>query len=272
MDEFVLPPLLGPDDPPPAVVVNEAGAAPVVLACDHAGNAVPERLADLGLTEDDLADHIAWDAGAAEVARLLARRLDAPAVLAGYSRLVIDCNRAPGHETSIAKASHGVVVPGNLGLSTAEIAQRQAEIFRPYHAAIDRLLARPRPDRLAPAFITIHSFAPVLDGIARPWHVGVLWADDPRIARPLMDRLDGALLGPDGGPLVVGDNAPYSGKLEYGYTTKVHAAGAGLASVLIEIRADLIADPDGVDRMAEIVGGALEDVLADPAIFAPGRG
>jgi predicted N-formylglutamate amidohydrolase len=272
MHSSALPPLLGPGDPPAVIVVNEAGAAPLVLACDHAGNAVPERLADLGLTADDLADHIAWDEGAAEVARRLALRLDAPAALAGYSRLVIDCNRAPGHETSIAKASHGVAVPGNLGLSAAEVEQRQAEVFWPYHAAIDRLLARPRSDGLAPAFVTIHSFTPVLDGIARPWHVGVLWSDDPRIAVPLMARLEGVLLGPDGEPIVVGDNAPYSGKLEYGYTTKVHAADAGLASVLVEIRADLVADPDGVDRMAEVIGGALQDVFADRSIFRVGRG
>jgi predicted N-formylglutamate amidohydrolase len=256
-----LPPLLGRDDPPAVVVVNEGGRAPLVLACDHASNAVPERLAGLGLTRDHLEGHIAWDAGAAEVARLLAVRLDAPAVLAGFSRLVIDCNRAPDHETSIAKASHGVLVPGNLGLGAADAARREAEIFRPYHAAIDRLLARPRGDGRVPAFVTIHSFTPVLEGVARPWHIGVLWADDPRIPVPLMARLEAV---PD---LVVGDNVPYSGKLQYGYTTKVHAADAGLASALIEIRADLIADPDGVERMAVIVGDALAEVLADPAIY-----
>jgi predicted N-formylglutamate amidohydrolase len=265
-DQFDLPPLLGRDDPPAVHVINEDGRAPLVLACDHASNAVPERLGDLGLGPDRLSDHIAWDRGAAEVARLLAVRLEAPAVLAGFSRLVIDCNRDPANDTSIAKASHGVLVPGNVGLSAAEVAQRRAEIFEPYHAAIERLLARPRADGRVPAFVTIHSFTPVLDGVARPWHLGVLWADDPRIAVPLMRRLDQV---PD---LVVGDNLPYSGKLQYGYTTKVHAEDAGLASVLIEIRDDLIEDPEGVDRMAGIVGDALADVLADPSIYRVRRG
>jgi len=260
-DDPDMPPLLGRNDPPAVSVVNEAGRAALVLACDHAGNAVPDRLARLGLAKGHLEDHVAWDRGAAEVARLLAVRLDAPAVLSGFSRLVIDCNRAPDNHASIAKASHGVLVPGNLGLSAADIEQRRAEIFRPYHAAIGRLLARPRSDGRAPAFVTVHSFTPVLEGVARPWHIGVLWAEDPRIPVPLMARLDAV---PD---LIVGDNAPYSGKLQYGYTTKVHAEDAGLASALIEIRADLISDPDGVDRMAEIIGSALEDVLADPAIY-----
>jgi predicted N-formylglutamate amidohydrolase len=265
-DDFELPPLLGRNDPPAAAVVNEGGRAPVVIACDHASNAVPDRLARLGLDRGQLEDHIAWDRGAAEVARLLAVRLDAPAVLSGFSRLVIDCNRAPDHDDSIAKASHGVLVPGNLGLNRADIEQRRAEIFRPYHSAIDRLLAKPRYDGRASAFITIHSFTPVLEGIARPWHVGVLWADDPRLPVPLMARLDAA---PD---LIVGDNVPYSGKLHYGYTTKVHAEEAGLASALIEIRADLISDPDGVDKMAEIIGGALVEVLTDPAIYRAREG
>jgi predicted N-formylglutamate amidohydrolase len=256
-----LPRLLGRNDPPAVAVVNEGGGAPLVLACDHASNAVPDRLARLGLAQYHLDDHIAWDSGAAEVARLLAVRLEAPAVLSGFSRLVIDCNRAPDNDTSIAKASHGVLVPGNLGLTAADIEQRQAEIFRPYHAAIDRLLTRPRADGRAAAFVTVHSFTPALEGVARPWHVGILWAEDPRIPVPLMARLEAV---PD---LIVGDNVPYSGKLQYGYTTKVHAEDAGLASALIEIRADLISDPDGVDQMAEVIGAALEDVLADPAIY-----
>jgi predicted N-formylglutamate amidohydrolase len=255
------PPLLGRNDPPAVTVVNERGAAPIVLACDHASHAVPDRLAGLGLHPDQLEDHIGWDRGAAEVARLLAVRLDAPAVLSGFSRLVIDCNRDPAHDSSIAKASHGVLVPGNLGLRAAEVEQRRAELFRPYHAAIDRPIARPRADGKVPAFVTIHSFTPVLEGVARPWHIGVLWAHDPRISVPLMARLEAV---PD---LVVGDNQPYSGKLQYGYTTKVHAEDVGLASALIEIRADLISDPEGVDRMAEIVGGARVEVLADPAIY-----
>jgi predicted N-formylglutamate amidohydrolase len=87
--------LLDLEDPPPFTVINPDGRFPLVLVCDHASNAVPAALKQLGLGQGELARHIAWDIGAAGVTRRLAARLDAPAVLCGYSRLVIDCNRPP---------------------------------------------------------------------------------------------------------------------------------------------------------------------------------
>ena len=109
-------PLLGPDDPPPFTLFNPEGQAPLVLVCDHASNAIPAGLDQLGLGPAELTQHIAWDIGAAGVARRLALRLDAPAVLGGYSRLVVDCNRAPGDATSIVEISDGIVIPGNRAL------------------------------------------------------------------------------------------------------------------------------------------------------------
>src|SRR4051812_43865122 len=85
--------LLAPDEPAPFETLNPSGAAPVLLVCDHASRAVPRALGKLGLDDALLLRHIGWDIGAAEVTRDLVRRLDAPAVLSGYSRLVVDCNR-----------------------------------------------------------------------------------------------------------------------------------------------------------------------------------
>lgn len=251
-------PLLGPHDPPPFEIVNGDGAAPVIFVCDHASNAVPGALGDLGIGADELIRHIGWDIGAARVTRLLARRFDAAAVLCGYSRLVIDCNRKPGHETWIATESDGTAVPGNLDLSSDEIGRRESEIFRPYHAAISRVVAPRRADGGAPAFVAIHSFTPEMDGVPRPWQVSVLWGEDPRLAVPLIERLR------TDPSLTVGDNEPYSGRQHYGYTIEAHAGAAGLANVLIEIREDQIRDEAGGERFARIVGDALEDVLDDP--------
>lgn len=95
MDEADLSsePLLAADEPPAYEVVNAVGAGSAVLVCDHASNRIPRRLGTLGLASTELADHIAWDPGAAEVARRLSDHLDAPLVLSGYSSLAIDCDR-----------------------------------------------------------------------------------------------------------------------------------------------------------------------------------
>lgn len=255
-------PLLGSGDPPPFVVVNPDGQAPVVLVCDHASNAIPAALDRLGLSSGDLSQHIAWDIGAAQVARLLATRLDASAVLAGYSRLVIDCNRSPGDPTSIAEVSDGIFVPGNRNLDDAAAESRLNEVFWPYHHAVTRMLAHRwrHGHGRAPALIAIHSFTPVMGGFRRPWQLGVLWNRDPRLALPLLARFRA-----DTG-LCVGDNEPYSGR-EVGFTMDAHGGAAGLPHVEVEIRQDLIADDAGCVRWAAVVGDAIAAVFEDETLF-----
>lgn len=254
-------PLLGTGDPPPFEIINEQGKAPLLLMCDHASNIVPKALDGLGLPDRELARHIAWDPGAAPVTRLLSKRFDAPAVLSGYSRLVIDCNRVPGHATSVAQESDGVIVPGNLHLTAAQIGQREREIFRPYHEAIARVLKARRNNGVAPVILAIHSFTDEMAGVWRPWEISVLWGYDPRIARPLIDRLSVT----DG--LTVGDNQPYSGREHYGYSIEAHASAAGLPNALIEMRQDQVRDDAGTERMARLLGDALEPVLEDPSLY-----
>jgi predicted N-formylglutamate amidohydrolase len=250
------PTLLGADDPPAFEIVNAAGRAPVLLICDHAGRAVPRRLAGLGLGDAALALHVAWDIGAAAVTRRLAVLLDAPAVLAGYSRLVIDCNRSLDDPTSIAGESDGIAVPGNFGLSAAGRAARAAACFDPYHAAIAGRLADFTAAATVPAVIAIHSFTPMMRGAARPWHVGILWDEDRRLPAPLI-----AALAADP-TLVVGDNEPYSAREAAGYSLHNHAVRAGLPHVAIELRQDLIATQDGAGDWAAILATALQPILA----------
>jgi len=258
-----LPVLLSPDDPAPFTVVNPEGQAPAVLVCDHASNTIPTRLNTLGLSAAELARHIAWDIGAAQVTRLLAARLNAPAILCGYSRLVIDGNRPPGDPTSIAEVSDGTFIPGNRDLDDAEAEARLNEVFWPYHHAITQAMAyRWRHGHgQAPVLIAIHSFTPIMNGFHRPWHIGVLWNRDPRLAEPLLTRFRAY---PE---LCVGDNEPYSGR-DVGFTMDTHGGAAGLPHVEVEIRQDLLADEVGCACWAEIVGDALAAVLRDRSLYA----
>lgn len=257
---YVSRPLLAPDEPPPVEVVNGPGRAPLLLICDHASNAVPRGLRGLGLDAGVAGRHIAWDIGAAAVTRSLARRLDAPAVLAGYSRLVIDCNRPPGDPTSVPPTSDGVTVPGNRDLDQPAREARLETCFWPYHCTITRLLARMWDGDRAPALLAIHSFTPRLNGQDRPWHVGVLWNRDPRMAVPLMHRLRER----DG--LCIGDNEPYSGR-EIGYSMDTHAGSAGLPHAAVEIRQDLIADEAGAERWAGILAEPLARIVEDSGLL-----
>ena len=254
--------LVGPGDPPPFEYYNPGGQASLLLVCDHASRAFPASLRSLGLPEPATWQHIAWDVGAADVARALARRFDAPLVLAGYSRLIIDCNRALTDTTSIVASSDGVTIPGNMGLTPEAAAQRIRSFFEPYHAAVSAKLDEFRRRAIVPAFLSIHSFTPVMNGLQRPWHIGVLWDRDARVAVPLLERLAARK------DLVVGDNLPYSGRHPADYTVARHAERAGLPHVCIEVRQDLLGTPEGVEKWAAILQEELAPILADPRLHS----
>lgn len=247
-------PLLGPGDPEPYEEWWPGEPAfPVLLTCDHASSRVPAALDGLGLPLADRERHIAVDIGAAEVTRELARLLQVPAVLSGYSRLVVDCNRHLDDPSAFPETSDGSAIPGNSGLSPAARVVRAEALHRPYHGAIARLLTGLGPE---PGLLAIHSFTPVLGGVARPWHVGVLWDADDRLAAPLLGALRA------GGNWVVGDNEPYSGRDPVGYTMDCHAESRGLPHVSIEVRQDLVVTPEGVAHCARLLASALRSILA----------
>ena len=256
--------LLGPGDPAPFEVLNPEGAARFAILCDHASNRVPRALDGLGLAPAELERHIAWDIGAAAVTRRLAAHFDAPAVLAGYSRLVIDCNRRLEDEQSILSLSDGTAIPGNRNLTGGDAAARVDACFEPYHRACTAVLdgVEVRSGE-APTVVMMHSFTPVMNGALRPWHTGVLWdGEDGRMALPLLH----ALRAREG--LEVGDNEPYSGASPHGYTMPAHAARHGRANVQIEIRQDLIADQAGVENWSAILIETLTEVFTDPSLHA----
>lgn len=244
----------------PVEIVNASATAPLLIICDHATNAVPPELVSLGLSSEALARHIGWDIGAAGVARRLARALGATAVLAGTSRLVIDPNRDPADATSIPKESDGVRVPANQNLTAREREDRIARYFRPYHDAIESEIARLRGGCAAPALFSVHSFTPDMAGEERPWHIGVLWNRDPRMAGPLIRMLRAH---PD--DLVVGDNKPYSGQI-VAYSLNRHGGGNGLPHVAVEIRQDLVEDARAEARWAVILEDALREILKTPGL------
>lgn len=240
---------------------NPNGRAAVLLLCDHAGKEVPEGLDFLGISEEALSRHIGWDIGAAAVTYRLARLLDAPALLDHVSRLVIDPNRRPWTPTSIPEVSDGCVVPGNHHLTAAEVRRRIRRYFLPYHRAIARAIGGFRRRGIVPAIISVHSFTPCFAGEDRPWQVGVLWRGDRRLSDPVLAALRAHR------ELVVGDNQPYSGLRDFGYTVQFHAQRPRLPHIMFELRQDEIADAQGAERFAGILAEVLRAPLANSGLY-----
>ena len=229
-----------------------------LVTCDHASSRVPVQVAggDLGLPAAEMGRHIAYDLGAAGVARALAARLDGPCILSTFSRLVIDPNRGELDPTLVMRLYDGTIIPANRHVDAAEVAHRLDLLHRPYHAALARLAAR----RADTVIVAIHSFTPRLQGRGpRPWHIGILHSPrDDRFSLALIDRLRAE---PD---LCVGDNQPYLGHLP-GDSIDRHALQRGRLNTLIELRHDLIRTEDEqiawADRLAPILTEVL-DTLA----------
>jgi predicted N-formylglutamate amidohydrolase len=235
-------------------ICNASAASRILFLCDHALQAVPAELGTLGLSPADFTTHIASDIGAAELTRALARRFEAPAVLARWSRLVVDLNRGADDPTVVMKLSDGRIIPGNRALDRDGIGERIARYHAPYHDAVAARIAAARAQELVPVLVSMHSFTPRWRGRDRPWHIGILWDRDGRLARPLMARLSREA------GIVVGDNEPYSGELEND-TLYRHGTMNGLPHVLIEVRQDLIGEEAGVARWAALLEAALRDAL-----------
>ncbi len=260
-------PWIGQDEPAPFVIVNPHGKCRAVLVCDHASSYIPKRLGSLGLEPKDRLRHIAWDIGAAEVGRRLSRHLDAALFLSSYSRLVVDCNRPLRVADMFAERSEDTVIPGNVGMTAEEKADRASTFYWPYHDALHGFIDARCRTGAVPVLISVHSFTPVYRGVSRRWHLGVHYRLDSRLAMLAIKELR---RDPD---LIVGENEPYEVTLDEDYTVPVHAERRGLPYVLFEIRQDLISSETGAqgwaDKLAAILAPALEHAtirgLGEPA-------
>eukprot|EP01147_Barroeca_monosierra_P005998 gene5998-9124_t len=248
--------------PNPVDVVNLQGSGGGILLCDHASNKVPSCLEDmLGLTANQLEDHIAWDIGAGWVTRKLSERLDMPAVLCNYSRLLIDCNRKLDDPSSIPELSDGIIIPGNKHLSDNQRTARVKGIFEPYHATIKSTIDHFVADRgYEPVLFSIHSMTSLLQVGAekRPWEISVLWHSDERISQPLLSFLREY---EDCHGYCVGANQPYSGLVISGYTTPTHGLARNIPHVIIEMRNDCLQHSTRGQHIVDVLVDGFKHVL-----------
>ena len=242
----------------------------LLLICDHATAAIPPSYNKLGLSDEQLSRHIAYDIGAKEVTLALAKALDVPAVLSNFSRLLIDPNRGHDDPTLMMRISDGALIPENAKADSPEVERRRQLYHAPYHQRVeDELLAIEAARNGQAAFIfSVHSFTPNWRGTPRPWEITILWDSDPRLPKPLLEglRADPAL--------TVGDNVPYDGALKNDCMFQ-HGTKRGRAHALVELRQDLIASLEGAEEWANRLAPLLQEQFNNPILnkhtFYPSR-
>lgn len=247
--------LLSEADGDPVAIDNPQGRGDVLLVCEHASRRVPAAFGTMGLSEEALASHIAWDPGALAVSRLMARQLDATLIHQRFSRLIYDCNRPPDSPGAIRDTSETYRIPGNENLSDAEKAARANAIYFPFQNRISDEIAARTARGQATVLVTVHSFTPVYFGTQRDVEIGILHDKDSRLA----DRMLAAAA--DTNLYRVERNEPYGPADGVTHTLKLHAQPAGLLNVMIEIRNDLIENEIGQGVAADFLSGLLREGL-----------
>lgn len=247
--------LLGDDEPAAVEVERPDSTSPYLFVADHYGNRIPRKLGKLGLRDADLQRHIAWDVGVSGMAEEFARRFDATLVKQRYSRLVIDCNRPLDSATSIPEVSEATEIPGNCGLRFEEVEARRREIFAPYHDTIGTIIDRRQAAGQPTILLALHTFTPVYHGEKRPWHIGLLYNRDARLANVFLKLLA------EDETLCLGDNQPYTVDDYSDYTIPVHGEGRQIPHLLFELRHDMVEIESDQYRWAHRLAGSLERAL-----------
>lgn len=217
-------------------------AAPLFLTCEHASERLPTGYA---LTGSDLrlsGTHWAYDLGARDLVIELAAALCASAVLARFSRLLIDPNREEHHPDLFRQHAEGLPIGLNQQLSVSERQHRITHYHRPYHEAVDAALS----ESAAPTLLSIHTFTPIYEGQVRQVELGVLFDRDDAAAEALMAALRQTY------PHVAA-NEPWSGKLGLIYSAERHAHRHGRVALELEVRQDLATDPAYRQKLVQVL-------------------
>ena len=227
-------------------IVRAGNDARVILTCEHASERMPEPWrwpdADLRL----VGTHWAFDLGAADLTRELADRTSAVGVLARFSRLLVDPNRAE-HEPSLFRdVAEGLPVILNRAIAEEDRRARLTTYYRPFHAAIDREVARTRAETL----LSVHSFTNLYEGKQRTLEIGILFDREDALGEKLVTAFEDA-------GFRVAPNEPYSGKEGLIHSASTHAAAKGLAAVEIEVRQDLAVQSAFRSRVIDVLAREL---------------
>ncbi len=175
----------------------------LVLSSEHGGNRIPARYRHLFRgAASVLKSHRGWDPGSLELARAIARITGAPLTFTTTSRLLVECNRSPGHPRLFSEFTRN--------LDESEKQRVLKTCYHPHRGAVRAHVRNALRMSKRVVHVGVHTFTPVYEGRTRTVDIGILY--DPRqtfetgVACALAERLRASLPG-----LRVKRNIPYRG-------------------------------------------------------------
>ncbi|MEM7055255.1 MAG: N-formylglutamate amidohydrolase [Pseudomonadota bacterium] len=208
----------------------QANPISVLISCEHASNRVPRQYQHLFIGHEDLLNsHRGWDAGALQLAKTLASRLDAPLLTGEYTRLLVDLNRSRNHSTRFSEFTRDL----HKHVRNEICSTWWQPHWRDYRDHLHTL-----PDRIL--HIACHSFTPVFHGRLRKTDIGLLY-DPARPSEKAFCLRYGQALRRKLPSLKVHMNQPYRGiSNNLGQQHRQHFPDAKLMTFEIEINQRLV--------------------------------
>lgn len=223
----------------------------LVLSCEHGGNRIPAEWAPLFRAQTSrLESHRGWDPGALSVAKILARRFDAPLVAATTSRLLVDLNRSPHNPAVFSKTT--------TRLPPDERDTLIERVHRPHWERFRELLDSAGGPVL---HIAVHTFTPVLAGRIRPFDLALLYEPRRRSEREFASTFK-KVLSAQAPWARLRRNAPYRGNSD-GLTTAMRRErpAADYLGIELELNQASIKTPAQRMKLVKAVASALDEAI-----------
>ncbi len=140
----------------------------LIISCEHAVNTVPPEYQHLfEKNKSILESHHAIDFGSLAIAKRLSESLNCEYTQSNVTRLLVDCNRNGNHTHCFSDYTKL--------LSKTEKQQLLTQFHHPFHQQTKGLIQASIDSNQQVLHLSIHSFAPVLNGNIRNAGIGLLY-------------------------------------------------------------------------------------------------
>ncbi len=254
-----------------------AGTAPdglprLILTVPHASNALPDWIdvaGETALWKDLSTQHWAFDRGAVPLAQAIARKIEVSVIGGDVSRLAIDLNRDLADQSIIPRQVPGFGTLGfNASITSPDLSARWL-LHACFHAKIEDELSAATLTARFVFLLDLHTFdrfgpgnsyrevdigicSPFLSDFGRALH-DILRASTHRRRRHHQVDVAADVVN-------VRLDEPYSADHPGAYVTRRHAGG-NLHGVVIEVCDELLATPDDIKAVADLLCAAIHAAI-----------
>ncbi|CEG58104.1 N-formylglutamate amidohydrolase [Legionella fallonii] len=222
----------------------------LVISCEHAVDTVPGQYLPLFASfKPLLASHRGIDFGALTIAEYLTKQIPSDFIKATCTRLLIDCNKSINHPRCFSEVTQN--------LSTEEKQKIMDNYYWPFRLQTMDIIKHHIEHGSQVLHLSVHSFTPILNGIARNADIGILYDPQRSSEKRLASQWRAELkkLAPE---YKIRMNYPYKG-ISDGFTRMMRKQYTDMEYIGIELESNqaITLDNKKIDNLKIILADSL---------------